>query len=95
MDFLKSEEISRCKEIMTEPWTAPRLGWRKCNTNTTFREGRAAVVFVARDNRGKIDFLATKIHRCNSVVEIELHVEWAIRIAEGRKFNNILWSSDT
>lgn len=54
-----------------------------------------ALACVARDYRGNIVFVASKLCNCNSVYEAEVAAaDWASAIAEKKKWNFILWSSD-
>lgn len=44
--------LSQTKTNMAELWTLPKLGWWKENCDSAFRDGKAAVSMVVRDDFG-------------------------------------------
>lgn len=78
-----------------EGWTTPPERWIKINTDASFKHGKAALGAIARDERGKLIFMAAKVVECDSARLAELFaINWASELAEEQKRFNICWSSD-
>lgn len=69
-----------------ERWSPPSIGEWKINCNASFKNGRAALGLVVRDDCGTLIEATAKIYFCKSAFEAELKVvEWATSIAAERK----------
>lgn len=80
---------------LKECWTTPPNGWWKINIDAAFINGRAGLVFIARDNKGNILQLASKLVCCVSPEEAELKaLVWAASVAAALRWDQICWSSD-
>lgn len=52
--------------------------WLKVNTDAAFKNGKAAIGLVVRNEIGEIVLIMTKILGCKTTLMAELHaVEWA------------------
>lgn len=76
-------------------WTVPPAGWLKANTDAAFKNGKAGLGLVIRDETGELVLFSTKTIACISAKVAELMaIEWASEIAERERWLRIVWSSD-
>ncbi|KAF3446701.1 hypothetical protein FNV43_RR11881 [Rhamnella rubrinervis] len=78
-----------------ERWRAPPKNWYRANTDAAFKDGRAALVLVLRDEKGKVLYLASKLDSANSAKEAELKaLVWGFEKAKMESWELVVWSSD-
>lgn len=95
-ELLWLDENGPFSEPRLEGWQCPPSGLLKLNTYAAFCDGKVALAFVLRNDKGVIIHLASKLDDCETAIEVELlAILLAIEEAEAMGWNNIIWSSDS
>lgn len=79
-----------------ERWKLPPMGWFKVNTDTAFKEGKAAGAFIVRDEKGTIVRMASRLMTSESAFVAEVRtLEWASELIEKQGWNKVTWATDS
>lgn len=71
------------------------LGWLKINTDAAFKDGKAFLGFVVRDDCGSLFWSSSNVVKCHTAHHAEMSaIMWALEFAAHMDWNNIVWSSD-
>lgn len=87
----------RTKSIVKqlEVWLSPPTEWSKVNIDVAYKEGKAALSLVKRNDAWEITKIASLVTVVQSALESKWStLEWASDLAREHEWNQVIWSSD-